>query len=36
MAKVMDDPRVQLMIAADQPADMGRMVYGGFAPLVSE
>ena len=36
MAKVMDDPRVQLMMSAEQPADMGRMVYGGFAPLVSE
>ena len=36
MAKVMDDPRVQLMMSAEQPADMGRMIYGGFAPLVSE
>lgn len=36
MAKVMEDPRVQAMIAAEQPADMSRMVYGGFAPLVVE
>jgi uncharacterized protein YbaA (DUF1428 family) len=36
LAKVMEDPRVQAMIAAEQPADMSRMVYGGFAPLVVE
>ena len=35
MAKVMEDARVQEMMAAEQPADMTRMAYGGFAPLVS-
>jgi uncharacterized protein YbaA (DUF1428 family) len=34
MAKV-EDARVQEMMAAEQPADMTRMAYGGFAPLVS-
>jgi uncharacterized protein YbaA (DUF1428 family) len=35
MGKVIGDARVREMAAAEQPADMTRMVYGGFAPLVS-
>jgi uncharacterized protein YbaA (DUF1428 family) len=35
MGRVMEDPRVKDMADAEQIADMGRMTYGGFAPLVT-
>lgn len=35
MAKVMADPRVEALLGEKQPADMGRMRYGGFAPFLT-
>lgn len=34
MGKVMADARVAVMIAGEQPADMTRMRYGGYAVFV--
>ncbi len=35
MAKVMTDPRVEALLQGESPADMSRIQYGGFAPLVT-
>ena len=35
MGAVMEDPRVEALMAAGSPADMSRMSYGGFETLVS-
>ena len=35
MAKVLADPRIDSIAAASDLADMSRMSYGGFAPLVT-
>ena len=35
MGKVLDDPRVKELGERDQPGDMSRMSYGGFAPFVT-
>lgn len=34
MERVMADERVTALMAADSPADMSRMRYGGFRPLL--
>ena len=35
MGQVLEDPRVEALMAAGSPADMTRMSYGGFAPFVT-
>lgn len=35
MGRVMADPRVTALLEGESPADMSRMRYGGFAPLIT-
>jgi uncharacterized protein YbaA (DUF1428 family) len=35
MDRVLSDPRVDQLMEGEALADMGRMTYGGFAPLVT-